>query len=293
MMADQAQRWEASSNDSHEALSGFQESLSVRLIATARQDFKTCRPDEAVSDVVERNRDELFDFLPVLGPDLADNSVVGVLDMVRLARIADTAGTICQHMEPLAERHLIGADASILSFIRDADQHPFRFVVSRHHISGLITLSDLQRLPVRAALFAMVTQLEMTMAAAIRDCIGDFDAWVGLLSDGRAQKVRDQIAKAKEDDTFVDKLLYTQFCDKYTIICKKWEVMSALPQDRKEFQSDMECIQDLRDRLAHANEFAATRESARQLCNRVRRMDHWMRVLASAVPEPGHIGPRA
>lgn len=284
MTADQAQRWDASSDDPHEALLGFQESLPVRLIATARQDFKTCRPDEAVCDIVEHNRDERFDFLPVLGPDLADNSVLGVLDMVRLAGMDDTAGAVQQYMEPLAERHLIGADASILAFTRDADHHPFRFVVSQHHISGLVTLSDLQRLPVRAALFAMVTQLEMTMAAAIRDRIGDCDTWLGLLSDGRAQKVCDQIATAKEDDTFVDRLLYTQFCDKCTIICKKWEITNAIPQDKKEFLSDMENIQDLRDRLAHANDYAVTRESARQLCISVRKMDHWMRVLTSVVP---------
>lgn len=284
MTADQAQRRDAPSDNPHEALSGFQESLPVRLIATARQDFKTCRTDEAVCDVIEHNCNQRFDFLPVLGPDLDDNSVLGVLDMVRLAGMADTAGVVQQYMEPLAERHLIGADASVLAFIRDADQHPFRFVVSKHHISGLVTLSDLQRLPVRAALFAMVTQLEMSMAAAVRDRIGDCDAWLGLLSDGRAQKVRDQIAKAKEDDTFVDRLLYTQFCDKRTIIYKKWEITNEVSQDKEEFLSDTDNIQDLRDRLAHANDYAVTRESARQLCLSVRKMDHWIRVLTSLVP---------
>ena len=70
MTADQAQRWDASTDNPHETLSGFQESLPVRLIATARQNFKTCRPDEAVSNVVERNRDDSFDFMPVLGPEI-------------------------------------------------------------------------------------------------------------------------------------------------------------------------------------------------------------------------------
>src|SRR5205809_4231918 len=85
-----------------------------------------------------------------------------------------------------------------------------------------VSVSDLQRLPVRAALFAIVTQLEMTMADVVRRRFPQPDAWMGLLSQGRAEKVRENVARAKAEDTLVDRLLYTEFCDKVSIIDKAW-----------------------------------------------------------------------
>ena len=64
-------------DDDHSALSAFQESLPVHLIATDRLDFKTCLPDEPLSEVVERNRVDDFDFLPVMVPGTRGGETVG------------------------------------------------------------------------------------------------------------------------------------------------------------------------------------------------------------------------
>src|SRR2546425_6704136 len=206
-------------DDAHNALAAFQESLPVHLIATARPDFKTCLPDEALSEVIERHRADGFDFLPVMGVGMrGGETVAGVLEVAAFTSGAAPEHAVRDHMQALGEEHLIGADASILTFIRDADRHPFRFVVSGRAINGLVTVSDLQRLPVRAALFAIVTQLEMTMADVVRRRFSQPDAWMGLLSQGRAEKVRENVARAKAEDTLADQLLYTEFCDKVTLI---------------------------------------------------------------------------
>ncbi|WP_287209273.1 hypothetical protein, partial [Mesorhizobium sp.] len=63
------------------------------------------------------------------------------------------SGKISESVIPLSEETLVGADASILDFIRDADQRPCRLVVSGRQIEGLVSISDMQKLPVRAALF--------------------------------------------------------------------------------------------------------------------------------------------
>src|SRR3989442_7606402 len=136
------QAWSRSAlgNDAHNALSAFQDSLPVHLIATGRPDFKTCLPDEALSEVVERNRADAYDFLPVMGPGTRGAAmVVGVLDVTAFITGVVPGQTVRDHMKPLGEEHLIGADASILTFIRDADEHPFRFVVSGREINGLVS----------------------------------------------------------------------------------------------------------------------------------------------------------
>ena len=73
---------------------------------------------------------------------------------------AKPLGLVSDVMRPLSEGNLLGADASILTFIRYADHQKCRLIVSGHEISGLVCLSDLQRLPVRAALFGLVTCLK-------------------------------------------------------------------------------------------------------------------------------------
>ena len=69
---------------------------------------------------------------------------------------------------------MIGADASILDFIKEADCRPCRLVVSGTGIIGLVTRSDIQKLPGRAALFALVTGLEISMSEAIDENFSDF-----------------------------------------------------------------------------------------------------------------------
>lgn len=279
MMTVQNRRWAALEDNPHSSLAVVQESLPINLIATPRQDFIYCRPNETIAVVIERTDAPGYDFLPVLGPGAGDETVLGVLEVAQMRNRFPPEGTVHQYMQPLAEQHLIGADASILTFIRDADQHPFRFVVSGHQISGLVTLSDLQRLPVRAALFAMVTHIEMTMADVIRRRFSQPDGWMNLLSKGRAEKVQKKVADAELADTLVDQLLYTEFCDKVTIIAKSWPSSAEGSPENKRFQRDMKNLQDLRDNLAHANDYAATRDAAKGVCECVRKMDDWIKSL--------------
>ena len=41
----------------------------------------------------------------------------------------------------------------LLDFVRTADEHSCRLVVDGGRVTGLVSLSDIQKLPVRAALF--------------------------------------------------------------------------------------------------------------------------------------------
>lgn len=257
-------------------LESFQEKLPVRLIATPRSAFKTCRADEELAIVVGRNN-EGFDYFPVV--ECADGStrerIIGLVQVVMHG--AEPWGTVRERMRPLSEENLIGADASLLTFIRKADEQMCRLVVSGPEIYGLVSLSDLQRLPVRAALFAMVTHLEMTMAQAIRVEFEQSEDWIERLSAQRKSKVRERATAARSEDAFVDELLYTEFCDKVSIVRRS----PAFVWSKKSFDDDLGKIQSLRDDLAHANDYAATREAASHVCETVRLMDQWIERLAT------------
>ncbi len=60
-------------------------------------------------------------------------------------------------MEPLSDANLISADAGILTFVMSADQAHCRLVVDGDRIDAIVTLSDLQKLSVRPAVFLLIT----------------------------------------------------------------------------------------------------------------------------------------
>lgn len=258
-------------------LGAIEEGLPIKLIATSRDNFCVCGPDEVLQSVHDRNT-EHFDFLPVVDiNDRGGERIVGLLDLDSLVRSDRLSGGVRECMLALSEDTLIGADASILGFVRDADRHGCRFVVSGAEISGLVTLSDLQQLPVRAALFGMLTHLEITMADAIRRNVGGPDHWMPKVSDKRQTKIGAELAKAQLNNTWIDPLHYTQFCDKSAIICKS----ERFGRSKSKFQDEFSSMMRLRDNIAHSNEFAASREAAISVCETVRLADRWIETLSA------------
>ena len=227
----------------------FQRGLTVNLIATHRASFETCRQDEILSNVVERNRQKAFDFLPVVEP--AGDRIVGMVEIAPYMHAETPEANIGLLMHPLSEENLLGADASILTFVRDADRQKCRLIVSGHEISGLVSLSDLQWLPVRAALFGLVTNLEIIMINVIRYEFNGTEEWLDRLLKRRRLRLQDQLGKARVGDAFVDALLFTQFADKVNILSKseRWKIR------KDQFDSEFERIHSLRNHLAHANDY--------------------------------------
>jgi hypothetical protein len=243
------------------AFEALQSALSVSLIATPRAALKTCRADEVVSAVVESNQEQ-FDYIPVVANSDPMGSVIVGMFYAEEFRTRRCDDLIAQHMEPLSEDHLVGAATSILEFIADADSRPSRLVVFGGGFLGLVTISDLQKLPVRAALFAAITSFEMTMSEVIRRRFSSDDEWMALLSDGRKGKIREAIEISRGANGFVDALLFTQFCDKGDIIRKSL----LLPHSAETLKSKFNDLQKLRNHLAHANDYASTPMEVKQLC---------------------------
>ncbi len=231
-----------------------------------------------MAQVLARNT-EGFDYFPVTAHGAGgDVRIVGLVNLVPFLKQEEPAvGLAGERMQPLSEDNLIGADASILAFVRGADRHGCRLVVSGAKVTGLVSLSDLQKLPVRAALFAIITHAEMTIADAIRREYGGTDGWVAQLPDGRKSKIREEFDKARSDDNVVDLLLFSQFSDKVTVIRQS----PALPSSKRRFDADMKTAQDLRNKLAHANDYAASRGAAAQVCATVRMIEHWIAQLSA------------
>ena len=188
--------WVASDDiEASAGLEAFQGSLPVGLIATPRVDFATCDQDQSIASVLAKKYD--FDHIPVVARSTAGaEQIVGLLDLSSMQSEGSGALCVATQMSRLTETNLIGAQASLLSFVSSADEQPCRLVVTGAKISGIVTLSDLQKLPVRAALFALVTTLEATMSSLIMKLYPTTQEWMDVLPPKRREILEGEIKKA-------------------------------------------------------------------------------------------------
>ena len=237
----------------------------------------TCSPNDCIDSLMDANLDR-FSFLPVVQADL----ITGLYHAERWFDEPPPPGrSIGDDFELLTEDHLIGSNAGILDFIKTGVERPTRLVVSGTEIVGLVCMADLHKLPVRAALFSVVTALEMAMADCIDDAWQDRSSdWLNLLSPARREDVKDRIAEARQNDTFVSDIASTQFSDKATIMRKRGLVAGSKSQLGKDFKA----IRKLRDNLAHANDYASTPTAAKSVSCTVATVLRVVSQLRTSVP---------
>ena len=118
-------------------LEHFQDALPVQLISIPRHQFRTCYARELVADVKASNTED-YDFLPVLKP-WREGGIAAIIGLLEISTPASASAVVEDVMRPLCEENLIGADASILDFLRDADQRPCRLIVAGRDITGLVS----------------------------------------------------------------------------------------------------------------------------------------------------------
>ena len=262
------------------ALEGVQRGLTVESIMTPRDRLMTCRRGDSVRELMSRNTGR-YSFLPVLDEK---DGILGLYRAEQWFGREPLDQPIGAEFVPFAETLVVGADATIIEFLTFAHEQPTKLVVSGHCVAGLVSLSDLQQLPVRAALFTLITSLEIVMADWIEaQWPDDPESWLTLLSPGRRKKVLERIEDFKNSDSFVGEVLCTEFKDKCTIIRKR----ASIPASQNQMERDFSAIRDLRDRLAHASHYAQSPQEALKVCCVTRRILEFRQLLDRACERSG------
>lgn len=245
-----------------DGVKAIQADLTVRLVMTERGNVMTCHPNDTAASIMSRNVEQ-FSVLPVE----MEGRICGLYRADQWFGEKDVPyRPIGDDFDLLTEDHLIGLDGSILEFLDRAIEHPTRLVVSGPDIVGIVCLADIQKLPVRAAIFGVVTALEMAMSTRIEtNWADDPRGWLDLLSEGRREKLEHSAAIARQSDMFVSYLVLSQFADKATIIQKQGLVTGS----KSRLAADFKSIRKLRDQIAHANPFGQTCVAAREVCRTV------------------------
>ncbi len=222
-----------------------------------------------------------YDFIPVR----REEAIVGLLDRTMATLEVDEETiepyrAVHELMDPLHESILMSSEASLLSFVASAAAHPCRRVVSGTRIDGIVTVADIQKLPVRPMLFLLVTHLETLMAEALRVVFPDGDGWLHHLKPPRRKGLEEKCIALRHRDMELDKLVVAEFCDKKEALIGS-DV--PLPFGKGKAAKQLEQIEALRNGLAHAGEYAGTREAAALCAETVRLTQSWIDYLTGWV----------
>jgi hypothetical protein len=221
------------------ALQAMQVSFHVRLIGTFEPDV-VCAPAEADAATWLANSNSDFDQFPVKHGD----ATVGIL----LRQSGHTGKTIREAMQPLREGVIVSADMPIADLIPQLRESHYRLILRGGCIDGLVTQSDLLKLPVRIVLFALITHLEQIMADLISVRWPD-ESWFGKLTEGRQTNIIKKETELRSRVMNLPKIELTEFCDKADL-CKQ-----IVDGSKSRFKEDLESLRVLRDQLVHAATF--------------------------------------
>jgi hypothetical protein len=221
---------------------GLEKGLQVIHITTPIAQLLCCQPDEETAVVLERPDIVQFDQIPVKKGE----SIIGLLH--RREQGAGTTGLVQYRMCPLAENILVSAETSLLEFIQIDPLD--RLVIRGTHIYGLVTRSDLLKLPVRLLAFALVTHVEAQILSLIQSTKIKQNVWLQWANNSK--KIQKDHKKLAEERSDPDMLELTDFYSKINILdqlASLEEYASLLPP--RAFFSRLDDVRQLRNALAH------------------------------------------
>ena len=220
-------------------LKAMESSFHVRLIGTFEPDLIWAPADADAATWLAQNYPD-FDQFPVRQGD----STIGTL----LRNGAYRGKTIRQAMLPLSEGLIVSADMPITDLIPQLRESHYRLIRCGGRLDGVVTQSDLLKLPVRLVAFGLITHLEQVMASLIASRWPD-DSWLSLLSQGRQDKISKKLALLSSRRMNPPLLELTEFADKRDLCERLVEDVGSA------FSQELHALGGLRDQLAHAATF--------------------------------------
>jgi hypothetical protein len=234
-----------------------------KVLHIAAFDLSVCTRDSDVGEVLSDPSNEDFDHIPVK----EKGRVVGVLERTLKTRV----GSVAQHMRSLDDSILVSAEEPLPKFLPTLKQSSYRLVVNGPEIRGIVTLSDVAKLPVRLLAFTLVTHLEVLLADKIQKEHSDDAIWLSLLHPKQRKTVEGRLKKRKQENLHLFPLEVTDLSHKITVVGKL--------RGATDFEQQLEPIVKLRNSLDHASDFVEVCGGLNGFLERLALVEHWIEAL--------------
>jgi len=225
----------------------FIEGITAMDIAEPLVSFDAEADAASVCDFMERKQ---FDLVGVR----RDGLVCGYVRRDELQ-----AGCCGDHLHPFTpDDDLVPDTASLLQVVKSLAINQQCFVTILDRVGAIITLSDLEKPPMRMFLFGMITITEMLLTELLRSLYPD-GAWQELLSESRLAQARALQQERSRRGQQVELVDCLQLGDKGWILTYNEQLRKQLGMaSRREARNRVKEIENLRNNLAHTQQIIPT-----------------------------------
>jgi hypothetical protein len=171
------------------------------------------------------------------------------------AERADLGGAVLgDRLRPFDESLLISDSTPLAEVVLGLAKSRRLFVRVLGAVGGIVTMSDLQKPPLRMWLFGMVTLIEMRISRLIEQmCPGD--SWKRHVSEGRLQKAEALLEERRRRNQSLELIDCLQISDKGQIIARNEEIRILTRfTSRRQVEEAIKALESLRNNLAHSQD---------------------------------------
>ncbi len=221
----------------------FLEGFSAMDLAEPLVSFDESARSADVKDFME---DKDFDLVGVRHDGLVDGYV---------RREELVSGCCADHFHPFTpDDDLVPDTANLIDVVKSLAINKQCFVTILDRVGAIITLTDLEKPPMRMFMFGIITLGEMVITEVIRHRYRD-GSWQEFLSEQRLAKARSLQKERQRRGQKVDLIDCLQYGDKGWIISYDEEFRKAVGNEsRKEMRRAVKEMETIRNNLAHTQE---------------------------------------
>lgn len=223
---------------------------SMLTVGAVFEPLQCCYLDDPAMEVANELTRLDYDVVGVVHRE--SSRVIGWLDR------NDVADGPCEHWVRKIEPDLVLSDSTPLTAaLHVLAAQPWAFVVAGHGVAGIITRSDLQKPPVRAVIFGILSLMEIHLDFWIQHHCPD-DTWLKCLSVERVSKAEELLEQKKRRNEDISRLDCLHLCDKARIVSMIPEACATLGLESKNAaKSALGRAEALRNRVAHGQDLVS------------------------------------
>ena len=204
--------------------------------------------------------------------------IVGLVCVERLEGLADT-----DIVDPYIDRDLasisVPVTAALAEVLKRLAEHPTLLVGDSEQTVGLIHRSDLNKQPMRVALYAEIVELEMGLSELVESLAG-FDRWITCLRETSQIQVLGRREVDRRNNNEISPLQYLNLSDLVDIV-RKLEVYTAVGcSSKSQWDKAAGGLVHLRNCVMHPVRYLVSdTESVGQLLAREQRLQELLHAL--------------
>jgi hypothetical protein len=205
--------------------------------------------------------------------------------------IDGTAGEYCRR---ITADQIVASNLPLLDLIPLFQEHFFYFVLNGNDLTHTVSFLDLNKLPVKLCLFALLTGLEAELIRLLSRSRVETETHLRGLPEQRLRSARDWCRTHYKDKLITPEriLQATSLSDKVTMVLGEPAFLSALPfADKSQAEDFFAALRELRNRIAHSDTIMSESSTPATFIQMLSELRNVTDIVSNLASEPSQNGP--